>query len=213
MSWFRVASRVGWLVHSPRRIFAIPLSRRSVMSSQRSLASAARVIPIAVLCLAACSHSAGRSIAAPAQREMDVYLLAGQSNMAGRGVVEAQDRVPEPARADARSPMTWVPAVDPVHYDKPIAGVGPGRSSRSRWRARDVDARIGLVPAAVGGSPISSWEPGALDPATNTHPYDDAIARARVAIRDGRLAGFSGIRENRTRRRNCRCATRRSFAH
>jgi hypothetical protein len=41
--------------------------------------------------------------------------------------------------------------------------------------------------SAVGGSPISSWEPGALDPATKTHPYDDALVRARAAMRDGRL--------------------------
>ena len=47
--------------------------------------------------------------------------------------------------------------------------------------------RVGLIPAAVGGSPISSWEPGALDPATKTHPYDDALLRARAAMKDGRL--------------------------
>jgi len=107
--------------------------------------------------------------------------------MAGRGVVEAQDRVPNPRVLMLDRTLHWVPATDPVHYDKPIAGVGPGRSFALTLVARDPTVRIGLVPAAVGGSPISSWEPGALDPATKTHPYDDALARARIAMRDGQL--------------------------
>lgn len=118
---------------------------------------------------------------------MQLFLLAGQSNMAGRGVIEAADRVAHPRVRMLDRAMRWVPAVDPVHYDKPIAGVGPARGFAQALLARDGTLRIGLVPAAVGGSPISTWEPGAFDSATSTHPYDDAIARARVALRDGRL--------------------------
>ena len=119
---------------------------------------------------------------------LQVFLLAGQSNMAGRGEVEPRDGVVNPRvlRLDAR--MTWVPALDPLHWDKPaIVGVGPGRAFALALAARDPRARIGLVPAAVGGSPVSSWEPGALDAATNTHPYDDAMARLAVAMKSGRL--------------------------
>lgn len=148
-----------------------------------------RIVTAAALLILAvsCSRTAPDPSADPARRRMDLFLLAGQSNMAGRGDVEAIDRI-----ADARISMldrelTWVPAVDPVHYDKPTAGVGPGRSFAFALAARDVGARIGLIPAAVGGSPISSWEPGALDRATNTHPYDDALVRARAAMRDGTL--------------------------
>lgn len=137
--------------------------------------------------LAACSGTATRSGASGEPSGMQLFLLAGQSNMAGRGVVEASDRIANPRVLMLDRTMRWVPAVDPVHYDKPIAGVGPGRSFALSLLARDGGMRIGLVPAAVGGSPISTWEPGAFDPATSTHPYDDAIARARVAMRDGRL--------------------------
>jgi Carbohydrate esterase, sialic acid-specific acetylesterase len=145
-------------------------------------------VALTMLLSVACSSgrpSAATGAASPS--ELQIFLLAGQSNMAGRGVVEAQDRIANPHVLMLDRPMHWVPAVDPVHYDKPIAGVGPGRSFALALVARDPTARIGLVPAAVGGSPISSWEPGALDPATKTHPYDDALARARVAMRDGRL--------------------------
>jgi hypothetical protein len=107
--------------------------------------------------------------------------------MAGRGVVEATDRVPHPRVLMLDRNGQWVPAIDPVHFDKPSAGVGPGRSFGLAVADADRSSRIGLVPVAVGGSPISSWEPGALDTATKTHPYDEAIARARVAMRDGQL--------------------------
>jgi len=123
-----------------------------------------------------------------ADTSLQVFLLAGQSNMAGRGVVEAQDRVVNPRVRRLDESMEWVPAVDPLHWDKPaIVGVGPGRSFGLVLAARDPDARIGLVPAAVGGSPISSWQPGARDPGTGTFPYDDALARMRVAMRDGKV--------------------------
>jgi len=118
---------------------------------------------------------------------MHLFLLAGQSNMAGRGVVEAEDRVANPRVLALDRAGQWVPAVDPIHFDKPIAGVGPGRSFGLAIAQANPGVRIGLVPAAVGGSPISSWEPGALYAETGTHPYDDAIARARLAMRDGHL--------------------------
>ncbi len=107
--------------------------------------------------------------------------------MAGRGVVEPQDRVADLDVVMLDRTLHGVPAIDPVHDDKPIAGVGPGHSFAHALVANDPSVHIGLIPAAVGGSPISSWEPGALDTATRTHPYDDALVRARAAMRDGRL--------------------------
>jgi hypothetical protein len=122
---------------------------------------------------------------------MQLFLLAGQSNMAGRGKVEAQDSVVNPRVLKLDQSMSWVPAVDPLHWDKPsLVGVGPGRSFGLALAARDTSARIGLIPAAVGGSPISSWAPGALDAATGTHPYDDALDRLRVARKSGTLRGI-----------------------
>ncbi|MEO8335350.1 MAG: sialate O-acetylesterase [bacterium] len=142
---------------------------------------------VAALGLAACARGPVAPTPAPAHAAMQLFLLAGQSNMAGRGVVEDEDRV-ENARIVMLDRMqVWKPAVDPVHFDKSIAGVGPGHSFALALANADSTIRIGLIPSAVGGSPISSWEPGALDAATRTHPYDDAIERARAAMKDGEL--------------------------
>lgn len=161
-----------------RGIAPIPSTQRRM--PLRSL----RLIALGVL-TAACARGTPAPTAAA---NLQLFLLVGQSNMAGRGKPTADDSVPNPRLLALDRSMAWVPAMDPLHWDKPaLAGVGPGRSFGLAIAARDPSARIGLVPAAVGGSPISSWAPGALDSATNTHPYDDALARTRVAQRDGRL--------------------------
>ena len=48
---------------------------------------------------------------------LDIVLLAGQSNMAGRGPIEASDRVPAPHVWMLDREGHWRPAVEPVHYD------------------------------------------------------------------------------------------------
>ena len=119
-----------------------------------------------------------------------VFLLAGQSNMAGRGEVTEADREPDPRILMLTQDGTWQPATDPVHYDKSRAGTGLARNFARVLTEQDKDITIGLVPAACGGSPISSWVPGGYHEQTESHPYDDAIERTRLALQDGRLAGI-----------------------
>lgn len=107
--------------------------------------------------------------------------------MAGRGIVAEEDRSVNPQVVTLNEEDEWAPAVDPIHFDKPIAGVGPGRSFALAVAEKHPGITIGLIPSAVGGSPISSWEPGALDTATHTHPYDDAMRRTRKAMEAGTL--------------------------
>ena len=120
--------------------------------------------------------------AQPAPRE--IFLLIGQSNMAGRGVVEEQDKLPIPRVWMLNKEMEWVPAVDPVHFDKPaIAGVGLARSFGKTLAAVNPGAEIGLVPAAFGGTSLQEWTPGGK-------LYEDAVRRAKFAMKSGRLRGI-----------------------
>jgi hypothetical protein len=129
--------------------------------------------------------------AVPADRAaFHIFLLAGQSNMAGRGEVAPEDTVPIPHVLALGKDGAWHAAIDPIHWDKPIAGVGPARSFAVAYLADHPGVTIGLVPAACGGSPIATWKPGAYFDATNSHPYDDAIARARIALERGTLKGI-----------------------
>jgi hypothetical protein len=122
--------------------------------------------------------------------EFHVFILAGQSNMAGRGTVEAQDRVVNPRVWMLDRDLHWVPASDPMHFDKPSAAVGPGRTFGIVLADANPDIHIGLVPTAVGGSSIRAWTPGAVHAETGAFPYDEALVRARAAASTGTLKGI-----------------------
>ncbi|MDF1849440.1 MAG: sialate O-acetylesterase [Verrucomicrobiales bacterium] len=119
-----------------------------------------------------------------------LYLLVGQSNMAGRGKVTKKDKEPQARVLMFNKDREWVPAVDPLHFDKPIAGVGLGRTFGLEMAKADPNVVIGLIPCAVGGSPIAAWEPGGYHPSTKTHPWDDMKKRAEVALPHGVLKGI-----------------------
>jgi hypothetical protein len=124
------------------------------------------------------------------QENLDLYLLIGQSNMAGRGKVEAQDQKENPNVLTLNQANEWVPAVDPIHFDKKSAGVGPGRTFGLMMAEHSPDAKIGLIPCAVGGTSIRKWKPGAEDSKTKTHPYDDMLVRLKVALESGSVKGI-----------------------
>ena len=127
----------------------------------------------------------------PPKESFHLFLLVGQSNMAGRGVLAPADKT-APARVMMLNRAgEWVPAVDPLHFDKPkAAGVGLGRTFGIEIAQATPGVTIGLIPCAVGGSPIDVWRPGEFYDPTKSHPWDDAIRRAKVALRAGTLKGI-----------------------
>lgn len=121
---------------------------------------------------------------AQAQDDLNLFLLIGQSNMAGRGVIGEEDKLPIPGVFVLRQDLDWKPAIDPLHFDKPqIAGVGIGRSFAKSLQAARPGAQIGLIPAAMGGSSLDEWGPGGK-------LYSEAIRRTRAAMKNGRLRGI-----------------------
>lgn len=124
------------------------------------------------------------ALAQVSPENMQIFLLIGQSNMAGRGAVERQDQTPHPRVFMLTKELAWVPAVDPLHYDKPERiGTGLGKTFGTVLAEVDPAAIIGLVPAAFGGSALDEWTPGAPH-------YVNAVARAKEAMKHGRLAGI-----------------------
>ena len=123
----------------------------------------------------------------PAKDKLHLFLLAGQSNMAGRGKIAEEDTVAHPRVLTLDKNNQWVPAIDPIHFDKSVAGVGLGRTFGITLANRDPSITVGLIPCAAGGSPISSWAPGGYHSQTKSHPYDDAIKRTKIAMQRGTL--------------------------
>ncbi|QDS95325.1 Carbohydrate acetyl esterase/feruloyl esterase precursor [Roseimaritima multifibrata] len=124
-------------------------------------------------------------------QKFHLFLLAGQSNMAGRGVVSEADKKPNPRILMLNKDRQWVPAVDPLHFDKPtIAGVGVGRSFAAEYAKAHPGVTVGLIPCAVGGSGIETWQPEGFHKQTNSHPWDDMLVRATAAVEQGDLKGI-----------------------
>ena len=126
----------------------------------------------------------------PSKEKFHLFLLVGQSNMAGRGIVEAHDKTPHARVLMLNKAGEWVPAIDPMHFDKAAAGVGLGKTFGQLYAEAHPEITVGLIPCAVGGSPIDAWKPGAFDAPTKTHPWDDAMVRAHAALKAGELKGI-----------------------
>lgn len=152
----------------------------------RGMTTLAMVISLSVVAQA--DDKPGMTL--PAKEKFHLYVLAGQSNMAGRGKIGPEDKQPHPRVVTLAKDGRWKPAADPLHFDKPIAGVGLGRSFAFELVKKDPTIVIGLVPVAAGGSPIASWEPGGYHGQTKSHPYDDAIKRVKSAMEVGVLKGI-----------------------
>lgn len=110
---------------------------------------------------------------------MDIFLLMGQSNMAGRGLLEDVEPIRD-ERISVFQDGRWAVAEEPLHHDRPTAGIGLAMSFARSVLDADPGSDIGLVPRAVGSTPLARWMPGA-------DLYEGAMAAAREATRDGTI--------------------------
>lgn len=121
------------------------------------------------------------------QAGSDIYLLIGQSNMAGRGKLTDNNAVSHDGVLKMNVFGYLVPAKEPLHYDKPTAGAGLGASFANAMREGDTNTTVVLLPCAFGGSGLSEWTKG-------SYMYRHAILRTQEALRilkgKGRLAGI-----------------------
>jgi hypothetical protein len=119
----------------------------------------------------------------PPKETLHLYVLMGQSNMAGRGVVGAEDTTPHPRVIMLNLEGKWEQAVEPVTRDRPKGlGVGPALAFGKAMAEHDPDVTIGLVPCAVGGTALAKWQKG-------EKLYDDAVRRAKLAAEVGTIKG------------------------
>ncbi|MGP7796884.1 sialate O-acetylesterase [Sphingomonas sp. CLY1604] len=131
----------------------------------------------------------------PAGPPVDVYILAGQSNMSGRGALAdltQAERAVDPAILLYGNDGRWRPAREPLDdaagQNDPVsadakAAVGPGLFF-ARALPRAPGRRIALLPCAKGGSSMAQWTPA---PGRDTL-YGSCMQRVRQA--GGRVAGL-----------------------
>lgn len=143
-------------------------------------------------------HRAVGERSLPADRDrFDLFLLMGQSNMAGFGCVreddpwQAGDFDFEPgvfafggqSKVKSARPQgleVWRPAAHPLHLNQQSCGFGLGLPFAKKLRVAAPDRGVGLIPCAWGGAPIDQLNGG-------TPLFENAMRRARKAAESGRI--------------------------
>lgn len=129
------------------------------------------------------------------QADKNIFILAGQSNMAGRGGVVNDTRngvttwdgvVPPQCRSNPSilkldAHLKWVEAHEPLHGDIDTVktnGIGPGMAFANSVLEKNLGLGVvGLVPCAIGGTNISEWERGKV-------LYNHMMKRVKESLRD-----------------------------
>ena len=151
-------------------------------------------------CLPVGTAPSGASTPAGADEPpLSVFVLVGQSNMAGRGALDGTPPPSDDILCYSYDDESWAVASEPLHFDPPIAGsegtIGAGLAWSFAHQLLDqnlVDGKIGLVPCAFGGSPLSRWveHPDSPEAAPDGPPnpgepgdlYRRAVRRANEAL-------------------------------
>jgi hypothetical protein len=123
-------------------------------------------------------------------KNMDIYLLIGQSNMAGRAPIEAQDldSIKGVFLFTGNAEKIWEKAANPLNKYSTIRKklsqqkLNPGYAFAQEMIATS-NKQIGLVVNAKGGTSINLWVPG-------SDFYNDAVSRVKEAMKHGNLKGI-----------------------
>ena len=124
--------------------------------------------------------SASAAVTTSPRERFHIYLLMGQSNMVGRDTRTLASQTDNPRVLALDGDGRWVVARDPIHakVGRIEPGAGPGISFALEMLKADPNVTIGLVPCAVGGTPLRRWVKGG-------DLYETAVSRAKAAARDG----------------------------
>jgi hypothetical protein len=139
-------------------------------------------------CLFLHLSASGENYPAPKERN-HVYLLIGQSNMAGRAGMTEGDTMPIDRCYLLNLNGEWEEATNPLNRYSTIRKglgmqkIGPGYSFAKAMTAANRDVSIGLIVNAKGGSKIEQWAKG-------TQFYDEAVKRTREAQKTGTIKGI-----------------------
>ena len=119
-----------------------------------------------------------------------VFILAGQSNMAGRGLVEPQDTITSERIWSIDRKGELVEAKEPLHFYEPkMAGLDCGLSF-GKALLDDIPDNVSvlLIPTAVGGSSISQW----LGDSTHrdVQLFSNFLEKVEIAKKEGVIKGI-----------------------
>ena len=136
---------------------------------------------------------AGKPATPPSDKsKFKIFLLVGQSNMAGRALATPKDAESDPRVLVLNKLNQWYCQGEPIHFDKPGAcGVGPGFTFAKLLAEQEPGITVGLVPCAFGGTSVAQWSPTSTELFYKSfNLYNNALRRTKLAMESGTLAGI-----------------------
>ncbi|MBS1645101.1 MAG: hypothetical protein JST36_08710, partial [Bacteroidetes bacterium] len=121
---------------------------------------------------------------------LQLYIMAGQSNMAGRGIIGPEDTNTNSRILVLDTLGQFVLAQEPLHQDHPGGqGLDCGLSfAQHLLPALPINARVALLPCAVGSSAIAQWLGDSL--VQHQHIYAHLVQLVKMGTAKGHLAGL-----------------------
>ncbi len=129
------------------------------------------------------------------QGKLSLFILAGQSNMSGRGTLLPITLSENPRIFLFGNDYEWHLAAEPIdnargQVDRVSqdldAGFSPGMSFATTLLKHNPNLIIGLIPCAKGGSAIAEWERNLSDKTL----YGSCLKRSLAASSKGEIAGM-----------------------
>ena len=122
-----------------------------------------------------------------AGKDLDSFLLIGQSNMAGRGDFNEVEDIENPNCYMFRMGR-WLTMSEPINVDRQIfkaythSGICLGASFADSY-AKHFNRKVGLIPCADGGSAILEWQPGEF-------LFEHTVFQVKHALKKSNLKGI-----------------------
>lgn len=122
-------------------------------------------------------------------KQLDIYILAGQSNMSGRADIASSESGPMERTYLFNNDNRWSVASQPLNKYSILGDtaaqmkMGPGYTFATTLTANLPDVNLGLVVNAKGGSSIAQWAKGGFY-------YENTVAKAKEAQKYGKVKGI-----------------------
>jgi len=157
---------------------------------------------LAIIFLVSCSHKivAERTTYFPKRVEVMsnniqkenvwVFIMAGQSNMAGRGIVEPEDTLSDKRILSINKDGQIVIAKEPLHFYEPErTGLDCGLSFAKTVIKKIPDSvSILMIPTAIGGSSIKQWLGDSVF--RNVKLFSNFLSKVEIAKQNGIIKGI-----------------------
>ena len=119
-----------------------------------------------------------------------VFIMAGQSNMAGRGFVEPEDTISDKRIFSINKDGQIIIAKEPLHFYEPErTGLDCGLSFAKTLISKIPDSiSVLIIPTAVGGSSISQWLGDSVF--RNVKLFSNFLSKIEIAKQNGIIKGI-----------------------